>query len=49
MEFLKSWVLNIVMLAIFIALLEIIVPSGKIKKFVNLISGFILILSLIHI
>ena len=47
-EFIKSWVLNIVMLAIFIVLLEILVPSGKIKKFVNLISGFILIIAIIN-
>jgi len=47
-EFLKSWVLNIVTLAILIVLLEILVPSGKLKKFVNLVSGFILIIAIIN-
>jgi stage III sporulation protein AF len=47
-EFLKSWVLNIVTLVVFIVLLEILVPNGKIKKFVNLTSGFILIIAIIN-
>lgn len=47
-EFLKSWVLNIVTLVIFIVLLEILVPNGKIRKFVHLISGFILIIAIIN-
>ena len=47
-EFLKNWVLTIVALALFIILLEIIIPTGKIKKFVNLVSGFILIISIIN-
>jgi len=46
-EFLKGWVLNIVGLAIFIVLLEILVPSGKTKKFINLVSGFVLIIAII--
>jgi stage III sporulation protein AF len=47
-EFLKNWVLTITTLVLFIVLLEIIVPSGKIKKFINLVSGFILIISIIN-
>lgn len=47
MEFLKGWILNIVTLVIFIALLEILIPSGKIKKYINLITGFILIIAII--
>ncbi len=46
-EFLKTWVLNIVTLAVFIVLLEILIPNGRIKKVVNLISGFILIIAII--
>lgn len=46
-EFLKDWVLNIITLVMFIVLIEIIVPTGKIKKFINLISGFILIIAII--
>lgn len=47
-DFLKSWVLNIITLVIFIVLLEILIPSGKIKKFINLTSGFILIIAIIN-
>lgn len=47
-EFLKSWVMNIITLVMVIVLLEILVPSGKIKKFVDLVSGFILIIAIIN-
>ncbi|MCR4434261.1 MAG: stage III sporulation protein AF [Clostridiales bacterium] len=47
-EFLKNWVVNLIILAIFMVLLEIIVPSGKIKKFITLTSGFILIIAIIN-
>lgn len=48
MDFLKSWVLNIVALGLLIVIFEIIVPSGKIKKFINLVAGFILIIAVIN-
>lgn len=47
-DFLRSWVFNIVTLVILIVLLEILLPTGKIKKFINLISGFILIIAIIN-
>jgi stage III sporulation protein AF len=47
LEFLKSWVLNIVILAVLIVLLEMLVPSGKIKKFINLVTGFVLVIAII--
>lgn len=47
-EFLKGWVVNIVTLVMFIVLAEILVPSGKIKKFVDLVSGFILIIAIVN-
>jgi stage III sporulation protein AF len=47
-EFLKGWVLNIVILTMFIVLLEILIPSGKIKKFIDLVSGLILIIAVIN-
>ncbi|TYQ13367.1 UNVERIFIED_CONTAM: stage III sporulation protein AF [Acetivibrio alkalicellulosi] len=46
--FLKDWVLNIVTLAIFIILIEILIPSGKMKKTVNLFTGLILVIALIN-
>ncbi len=48
MDFLKNWVLNIVALGLLIVIFEIIVPSGKIKKFINLVAGFILIIAVIN-
>jgi len=47
-DFLKNWVLNIVTLVILILLLEILIPSSKMKKFVNLFSGLILIIAIIN-
>ncbi|MCX7710356.1 MAG: stage III sporulation protein AF [Clostridia bacterium] len=47
-EFLKNWIFNIVTLVIFIVLLEILLPTGKMKKFINLVSGFILVIALIN-
>lgn len=47
-DFLKNWVFNIVTLVIIIVLVEILLPSGKVRKFVNLISGFILIIAIIN-
>jgi stage III sporulation protein AF len=48
MDFLKSWVLNIAALGLMIVIFEIIVPSGKTKKFINLVAGFILIIAVIN-
>ena len=48
LQFLRGWILNIIGLAILLLLLEILVPSGRIKKFVSLISGFILIIAVIN-
>lgn len=47
LDFLRGWVTNLVALALFIVLLEIIVPSGKMKKFVNLIAGFVLVIAIV--
>lgn len=46
-DFLKGWVFNVITLCMMIVLLEILVPSGKTKKFVNLVSGLILIVAII--
>lgn len=47
-EFLTHWILNIVTLSIIIVILEILIPKGKTKKFINLISGFILLIAIIN-
>lgn len=47
-DFLKNWSLNIVTVVLFIVLLEMLLPSGKMKKMVNLVSGLILVIVLIN-
>jgi len=47
-EFLKDWCLNVVSLVIFIVLLEMLLPSGRMKKMINLVSGLILVIALIN-
>ncbi|MCX7747497.1 MAG: stage III sporulation protein AF [Clostridia bacterium] len=47
-EFLKGWVLNIVTVVMLVVLLEILIPSGKFKKYINLVTGFILIITIIN-
>lgn len=47
-DFLKNWSLNIVTIVIFIVILEMLLPSGKMKKMINLVSGLILVIVLIN-
>ncbi len=47
-DFLKNWSLNIVTVVLFIVVLEMLLPSGKMKKMVNLVSGLILVIVLIN-
>ncbi len=47
-EFLKDWCLNVVTLVMFIVLLEMLLPSGRMKKMINLVSGLILVIALIN-
>lgn len=47
-SFLKNWALSIVTLVLFLLLVEIMMPSGSTKKFVNLVAGFILMLAIIR-
>lgn len=48
MDSLRQWIINITAVAIFIVILEIMLPSGRMKKMVNLISGFVLIITIIY-
>jgi stage III sporulation protein AF len=47
-EFVKSWIINIIALVLFILLIEIIIPSGKTRKYINLVTGFLLIIAVIN-
>lgn len=46
--FLRNWITGIATLVIIIVMLEILVPSGKFRKFIGLVSGFILMLAVIN-
>ena len=48
LSFLSSWVINIVTVSIIIVLFEMLIPNGKTKKIINLITGFILIIAIIN-
>ncbi len=48
LEFLRSWIINIVTISIVLILFEILIPTGKIKKIINLVSGFILLIVVIN-
>jgi len=41
-ENIKSWIINIVTIIIIISFMEILIPDGKIKKYINLVFGFII-------
>ena len=46
--FIKEWVLNIVTLVLFIVIIEMLVPSGRMKKYAGLVTGFVLIIAIIN-
>lgn len=43
-EIIKGWIINIVTIIILISFLEILMPDSKMKKYINLILGFIVML-----
>lgn len=48
MEAIKSWVVNIAAVAILMILFDLLMPDGKLRKFVQLFSGFILMFVMIN-
>jgi stage III sporulation protein AF len=47
-SFLKDWVLNIAALVMFIVIVEMLMPSGRMKKYASLVTGFVLIIAIIN-
>lgn len=47
-ENIKDWIINIVTIIILISFLELLMPDGKMKKYVNLILGFIVMLVILN-
>lgn len=46
--FLKDWILNITVLVLFIVVVEMLMPSGRMKKYCGLVTGVILIIAIIN-
>jgi stage III sporulation protein AF len=47
-EFIRQWVINIVTLVLFIVIVEMLLPGGKMKKYISLVTGTILIIVIIN-
>ncbi|HEX2946435.1 MAG TPA: stage III sporulation protein AF [Clostridia bacterium] len=47
-DFIRQWVINIVTLVLFIVIVEMLLPGGKMKKYINLVTGTILIITIIN-
>lgn len=48
LDFTRNWVTQIVSLVLFIVMIEILLPKGKMRKYVGLITGTILIIAIIN-
>lgn len=47
-EFVKNWIINIVVTIFFIAFIEILLPNSNMKKYINMILGLLIIIVLIN-
>lgn len=47
LDFIQQWSVNIVALVLFTVIIEILLPSGKMKKHVGLVTGTVLIIAII--
>ncbi len=48
LDFIRQWVVNIVTLVLFIVIVEMLLPGGKMKKYINLVTGTILVIVIIN-
>jgi len=48
LDFIRQWVVNIVTLVLFIVIVEMLLPGGKMKKYISLVTGTILIIVIIN-
>lgn len=47
-EFIKNWVLDIIIVIFFIAFVEIILPTSNMRKYINVVLGLLVIIVLIN-
>ncbi len=48
MEEIKSWVINIAAVVVLMIILDLLMPEGRIRKFTQLLSGFIIMFIMIN-
>ena len=48
MEFLRNWVVNIVITMIFVTIVEIMMPSGSTRKYISLVIGLMVMFVIIN-
>lgn len=48
LKILKVWLLNIVMVIVFVSFIEILMPNNKMKKYLSLILGFVVMLVILN-
>lgn len=48
LDYIKQWIFNIVSLVLFIVILEMLLPKGKMRKYTSLVTGAILIIAIIN-
>ena len=47
-SFLREWILQIVSMFVFVSLLEIVLPNGQMKKYIDMIIGLLIIIVIIN-
>lgn len=48
LDYIKQWIINIVALVLFIVILEMLLPKGKMRKYAGLVTGAILVIAIIN-
>lgn len=46
MDFLKSWITQVMFVALFIAIIQLIIPNNRNRKYINMILGIVMILTI---
>ncbi len=47
-DFIRAWIIDIVIMFIFISIIELVLPNGNMKKYINMIVGLLIIFTIIN-
>ncbi|MBU5437547.1 stage III sporulation protein AF [Tissierella sp. MSJ-40] len=47
-DFIRTWIIDIVIMFIFISIVELVLPNGNMKKYINMIVGLLIIFTIIN-